>query len=97
MNRLYVVEPTPTLTGAAADHRLAVASRDVALFAQAIAAELKVGDVAAASESEVLPGAGSPVTPVGSRVRPRPGRASRAKAWSSPARRSRPRFTRSCI
>ncbi len=38
MNRLYVVEPTLTLTGAAADHRLAVASRDVALFAQAIAA-----------------------------------------------------------
>ena len=44
MNRLYVVEPTLTLTGAAADHRLAVSSRDVALFAQAIAAELKVGE-----------------------------------------------------
>ena len=40
MNRLYVVECTPTLTGAAADHRLAVAARDVALFASAIAAEL---------------------------------------------------------
>ena len=42
MNRLYVVEPTLTLTGAAADHRLAVASRDVAQIAQAIAVELKV-------------------------------------------------------
>ena len=49
MNRLYVVEPTLTLTGAAADHRLAVASRDVALFAQAIAAELKVGEAAPAA------------------------------------------------
>jgi MoCo/4Fe-4S cofactor protein with predicted Tat translocation signal len=55
MNRLYVVEPTMTLTGAAADHRLAVASRDVALFAQATATELKVGDPAAAAE-EKLPG-----------------------------------------
>jgi MoCo/4Fe-4S cofactor protein with predicted Tat translocation signal len=40
MNRLYVVEPTLTLTGAAADHRLAIAARDVPLFAQAIAGEL---------------------------------------------------------
>ncbi len=46
MNRLYVVEPTLTLTGAAADHRMAVAARDVALVAQAIAAELKVGEPA---------------------------------------------------
>ena len=43
---MYVVEPTLTLTGAAADHRLAVASRDVAWFAQAIAAALKVGEPA---------------------------------------------------
>jgi MoCo/4Fe-4S cofactor protein with predicted Tat translocation signal len=55
MNRLYVVEPTLTLTGAAADHRLAVASRDVGQFAQAIAAELKVGDPSAAGEHK-LPG-----------------------------------------
>ncbi len=53
MNRLYVVEPTMTLTGAAADHRLAVASRDVALFAQAIAAELKVGNQATAGEPKL--------------------------------------------
>ena len=37
MNRLYVVEPMLSLTGAAADHRLAVAHRDVALLAQTIA------------------------------------------------------------
>jgi MoCo/4Fe-4S cofactor protein with predicted Tat translocation signal len=55
MNRLYVVEPTMTLTGAAADHRLAVASRDVGLFVQAIGAELGVGEPAAA-EAHKLPG-----------------------------------------
>lgn len=53
MNRLYVVEPTMTLTGAAADHRLAIASRDVVLFAHAIAAELKVGDLASTGERKL--------------------------------------------
>jgi molybdopterin-containing oxidoreductase family iron-sulfur binding subunit len=43
MNRLYVVECTPSLTGAAADHRLALPARDVAGFARAIAARLGVG------------------------------------------------------
>ncbi len=33
MNRLYVVECTPSLTGAAADHRLAIPARDVAPLA----------------------------------------------------------------
>jgi MoCo/4Fe-4S cofactor protein with predicted Tat translocation signal len=37
MNRLYVVEPMLSLTGAAADHRLAVAHRDIPLLAQTIA------------------------------------------------------------
>jgi len=46
MNRLYVVECTPTLTGAAADHRLAVPARDVAFFARAIAAALGIGEPA---------------------------------------------------
>ena len=36
-NRLYVVEPTPSNTGAMADHRLAVNARDVADVARAIA------------------------------------------------------------
>ena len=44
MNRLYVVECTPTLTGAAADHRLAVPARDVPLFAKGIAAALGIGE-----------------------------------------------------
>jgi Fe-S-cluster-containing dehydrogenase component len=44
MNRLYAIECTLTLTGAAADHRLPVPSRDVALFARAIAAELGIPD-----------------------------------------------------
>ena len=33
MNRLYVVESTPSLTGAAADHRLAIPAREVAELA----------------------------------------------------------------
>ena len=47
MNRLYVVECTPSLTGAAADHRLAVSAGDVALVARAIARELKIGEPSA--------------------------------------------------
>jgi molybdopterin-containing oxidoreductase family iron-sulfur binding subunit len=43
MSRLYVVECTPTLTGAAADHRLALPARDVAFVAQAIARSLGIG------------------------------------------------------
>ncbi len=42
MSRLYAVESTLTVTGAAADHRLAVKSRDVAAFAAALAAELGI-------------------------------------------------------
>jgi molybdopterin-containing oxidoreductase family iron-sulfur binding subunit len=37
MNRLYVVEPTPTITGASADHRLAVRAGDVRAIARYIA------------------------------------------------------------
>jgi molybdopterin-containing oxidoreductase family iron-sulfur binding subunit len=43
MNRLYVVEPTPTVTGATADHRLPLKASDVELFARALAAKLGVG------------------------------------------------------
>jgi MoCo/4Fe-4S cofactor protein with predicted Tat translocation signal len=42
MNRLYSIESTPTLTGAAADHRLHVLCRDVGPFARALAAELGI-------------------------------------------------------
>ena len=43
MNRLYVAEPTPTITGSNADHRIAVAAHDILPFAQAIASNLGVG------------------------------------------------------
>jgi molybdopterin-containing oxidoreductase family iron-sulfur binding subunit len=37
INRLYVVEPVPTVTGSNADHRLSLKSRDVHAFAAALA------------------------------------------------------------
>jgi MoCo/4Fe-4S cofactor protein with predicted Tat translocation signal len=40
MNRLYVVETTPSITGAKADHRLAVRSSDIAKTAESLAAYL---------------------------------------------------------
>ena len=43
MNRLYVVEPTPSVTGATADHRLPLRSSDVELFARTLAAKLGLG------------------------------------------------------
>ncbi len=43
MNRFYVAEPTPTITGSNADHRIAVAARDILPLAQAIALELGIG------------------------------------------------------
>jgi MoCo/4Fe-4S cofactor protein with predicted Tat translocation signal len=48
MNRLYVVEPTPTITGAMADHRLPLPSRRIAGLAQAVAHELGIEGAAAA-------------------------------------------------
>jgi molybdopterin-containing oxidoreductase family iron-sulfur binding subunit len=42
MNRLYVVESTPSLTGAMADHRLPLAASEIAAFAAALAQELEV-------------------------------------------------------
>ena len=48
MNRLYVVEPTPTVTGAAADNHLPLRSNDVELFARALAAKVGAGGSAAA-------------------------------------------------
>src|SRR6184192_3530566 len=49
MNRLYVVESTPTLTGAKADHRLALKGADVEGFARALASALGAGGGAAAT------------------------------------------------
>ena len=42
MNRLYVVESTPTLTGAMADHRLPIRCGEIEIFARALAAALGV-------------------------------------------------------
>lgn len=42
MSRIYVAEPTPSNTGALADHRLAVKSGDIAAVTQAIAAAVGV-------------------------------------------------------
>jgi molybdopterin-containing oxidoreductase family iron-sulfur binding subunit len=48
MNRLYVVEPTPTVTGATADNRLPLKANDVELFARALAAKIGPGGSATA-------------------------------------------------
>jgi len=47
MNRLYVIEPTPSVTGAAADNHLPLRSNDVELFARALAAKIGPGGLAA--------------------------------------------------
>ncbi len=46
MNRLYVVEPTPSVTGASADHRLPLRASEVELFARALAGKLGLGGLA---------------------------------------------------
>jgi MoCo/4Fe-4S cofactor protein with predicted Tat translocation signal len=46
MNRLYVVEPTPSVTGATADHRLPLRAAEVGLFARALAGKLGLGGLA---------------------------------------------------
>ena len=43
MTRFYAAEPTPTITGSNADHRIAIAARDILPLAQKIAAQLGVG------------------------------------------------------
>ena len=43
MNRLYVVEPTPSVTGSSADHRLPLRASEVELFARALAGKLGIG------------------------------------------------------
>jgi len=42
MNRLYVVEPMPTATGASADHRWPLSATSIGIFARALAAGLGV-------------------------------------------------------
>jgi len=52
MSRLYAVEPTPSITGATADHRLPLRASEVGLFARALAAKLGLG-----GSASVPPGA----------------------------------------
>ena len=53
MSRLYVVEPSPTVTGSSADHRLPMRACDIELFARALAAKLGHGTaVALPAEAE---------------------------------------------
>jgi MoCo/4Fe-4S cofactor protein with predicted Tat translocation signal len=49
MSRFYAAEPTPTITGSNADHRIPVAARDILPLAQKIAAGLGIGATAAAA------------------------------------------------
>src|ERR1700732_142537 len=43
MNRLYAIEPTPSVTGSSADHRLPLRYFEIAQFARALAAKLGLG------------------------------------------------------
>ena len=43
MSRLYVVEPTPSVTGSSADHRLPLRSAEIGHLARALAAKLGLG------------------------------------------------------
>jgi len=52
MNRLYVVESTPSLTGAKADHRMPMRSSNIRPFARAVAAAVGVGGVGASGGTE---------------------------------------------
>lgn len=49
MNRLYVAESTPTITGASADHRLRLRASEIEPFARAVATMLGVTGVAGAA------------------------------------------------
>ena len=58
MNRLYAIESSPTLTGAKADHRLAVAASEVENVARELAAAVSGGGGATAAPASVpRPGA----------------------------------------
>jgi molybdopterin-containing oxidoreductase family iron-sulfur binding subunit len=52
MNRLYVVESTPSITGSMADHRLPLAPRAVEAFAVAVAKVLGVANLGASGAAD---------------------------------------------
>jgi molybdopterin-containing oxidoreductase family iron-sulfur binding subunit len=55
MNRLYVLESTPTITGATADHRMALSPPDIGRFALALASRLGVPGVPSTSAQAAVP------------------------------------------
>jgi molybdopterin-containing oxidoreductase family iron-sulfur binding subunit len=55
MSRVYAVESSPSLTGAVADHRLALRPSDVEPFARAVAAGLGLGVEGASSHAWTAP------------------------------------------
>jgi MoCo/4Fe-4S cofactor protein with predicted Tat translocation signal len=55
-NRLYVVESTPTITGAAADHRLPLKAGQIEAFARSLAQALGIGVTADEVATTALPG-----------------------------------------
>ncbi len=55
MNRVYVVEGSPTSSGASADHRLALPSSEIEGFARALAAELGLAVPGGAAHAWVAP------------------------------------------
>ena len=61
MNRLYVAEGSLSLTGAAADHRLRVPSRQIAGLAAAVASQLGVSTPAGFDAADLPSGAGSKI------------------------------------
>ena len=52
MNRLYVVEPIPSVTGGKADHRLPLKARDIHGFAAGLAAAVGAGAASGAAASD---------------------------------------------
>ena len=55
MNRLYVVESTPTLTGTKADHRLALRPSEIESFLKVLATRLQVSGVESTELPESIP------------------------------------------
>jgi MoCo/4Fe-4S cofactor protein with predicted Tat translocation signal len=55
MNRLYVAEPTPSITGAMADHRVAIAADKIGALAHAVARQLGLDAASAADDPALAP------------------------------------------
>ncbi len=55
MNRLYVVESSPTITGGKADHRLPLRASDIEFYARNIAAGIGVQGITAPSRPATVP------------------------------------------